>query len=360
MNRMIWVLAAASAVAVAGAALVKARSAAGSSAAALLSNLSGAGEPFQTAVGTLLNIPEVIPLKWTTGRWQYSPDGTRLAMLALNSVWVWNLESSEVIELAPVADDQQHGALFHEGLLWTDNRHILAKELHNSFAEGAAWRANRSLPFPEVAYRWVLIDSRTGERVRSVADPVNSHAGGMLDVVGVVDADVWYIHARDGKLRTYDSRTQTVGSEAYFDYDSGNGRAVQIASGSAWFSALDPAEPPDPQRPSRGRVDVFNIQTGEVRRSRDDVYLPTLPALVTPDAKYLFTTETGEDGGGIPEIYDLALGTQVPVPAGERWMLGALSAARGVLLVGVFRPTDKPDHYKVDWAEVPLSYLTNE
>lgn len=359
MKRVMWIIAAGGAVAIGGAALVKGRNAVVTSAAAPLSRSSSASAPFQTTVGIPLNIPEVIPLEWTTGRWQYSPDGTRLAMLALNSVWVWNFDSNEVVQLTSTADDEQHGAVFHGMMFWTDDGHILARETHNSFAEGAAWSADHSLPLPEIGFRWVLLDSRTGQRIRSVADRVNADAWGMLDVVGVVDADVWYIKARDGKLRTYDSRTRTVGSQAYFDYNGGNGRAAQIAPGSDWFSALDPAEPPDPQRPSRGRLDVFNIQTGEVR-SVDDIYLPTLPALITPDGRYLFTTETGEDGNGVPEIYDLGLGIQVPLPAAERWGIWSLSASRGVLLVGIGRPGDAPNVHAWTWeyAEVPLSYLT--
>lgn len=350
MNRAVWLLLAAAAFVLAGAALFETRSAGTSSARAALANSGQAGEPFQTMVGTVCEFPASIPLKWSD-QWTFSPDGQNLAISALQSIWVWELADNEVRELTATADDEAHGSAFSQ-FLWTDDRHILALETQNSHAEAAAWSADHELPLPTVGFRWVLLDTQTGQRLRIVADSQNGGEYG-LEVVGVVDADVWYIHAPDGKLRTYDSRTRTVGSEAYFDFDAEGARAFQVAPGGLWFSALIPD---DPYRPLEGRLDVFNIQSSE-RRSVSNVYVNPERALVTPEGRYLFASSPGDDQGGVPRVYNLALGVEIQVPAGERWAPMVLSAARGVLLVGIPKSGNGPNEYDWDYAEVPVSYL---
>jgi hypothetical protein len=106
-----------------------------------------------------------------------------------------------------------------------------------------------------------------------------------------------------------------------------------------------------------GRLDVFNIETGEVRSARD-VRVPVMPALVTPDARFLFSAGTGADGQGIPRVHLLGPGTELSLPDGELGRIWALSAARGLLLVGVPFPGAKPNQFDWQFYEVPLSRLT--
>lgn len=306
-------------------------------------------DPFQTLVGTTLHIPEIIPLKWAN-KWAYSPDGTRLAFVEARSIWMWHLGTGQVDRLTPTADDELHGATLSPSVLfWVDDRHILMLEAQSNLAEA------RSRPPGTIAnmeLRWVLIDSVTGERVR-VVETQESPDG--VHVVGVRDMDVWYVLAPDRKLRTYDSRTGEFGTEAYFDYNTGD--AMQIAPASPWFSASIPTDP-DPAKRHRGRVEVFNIETGERRGPLDDVYLSPPPGMVTPDARYLFTVVAHQDGGGMLVLHDLVLGVQRPLPAGERWFIGAMSAARGVVLVIVLTPGNEPNDIACTYSEVPLSYIT--
>ncbi len=349
MNRMLIVgaLAGAIGVVLAGTAFVRA----GSPVVGAASTKSAPvriEDPFQTLVGTPLHIPEVIPLKWAN-KWAYSPDGTRLAFVEPFSSWIWHLGTSRVDRLTPTADDELHGATFSpSGLFWTDDRHVLVLEGQSNLAEA---RSRPPGTLANMGLRWVLFDSVTGERVR-VVETRESPDG--VHVVGVRDMDVWYVLAPDRKLRTYDSRTGEFGTEAYFDYNTGD--AMQVAPGSPWFSAAIPTDPDSAKR-HRGRVEVFNIETGETR-SVDDVYLSPPPGMVTPDARYLLTVVAHQDGGGMLVLHDLLLGVQRPLPAGERWFVAAMSGARGTVLVIVLTPGNQPDDIVCTYSEVPLSYIT--
>jgi len=307
---------------------------------------------FQTTAGQPLKVPAEIPLDRAT-QWDYSPNGTRLAFL-FQSIWVWSIDGNEVNELPPAPENELYAYVLHRGsdvpaFYWTDDTHILACESHNLKAESAAWLADHTNPLPTCSYRWVLFDVTTGERVRVVSDVVNGGPDG-LQVVGVQDADVWYVKALDGKLRTYDSCTQEVGPEAYFDYNSGCGYAIQVSAGSMWFSALVPH---DAQDPLHGRLDVFNITTGETR-SAENIFRA---GILTTDGRYLFSCATAADGLAEPRIDDIAFGVSLGVPAGERWLPGCISTARGVLLVGVPENADDPRNCTWKYAEVPLDYL---
>lgn len=311
---------------------------------------SSAGPVFQSHLGSPLDWPAAVPSE--LGEMHYSPDGTRLAVSARRSIWVWEFSSGEVTQLAPTPADAEHGYSFG-GFFWADADHILACETGSNFAEVAAFMANHDAPL-NLTTTWALVNIHTGERVRGVSDSVNGDADG-LHILGVVDKDVWYIKAPDGKLRSYDSRTQTVGSQAYFTYGAGEGTAVQTAPGSPWFSAVVLDDPYSPDAPVFGRLDVLNILTGE-KRSISNVLGRT--KTVTADGRFFFTSTMGNDGGTVPILFDLAQGLQVPLPAGERWGLEQVSSARGVVLVTIRIPTDVPNKYKYQYVEVPLAALT--
>lgn len=346
MNRLPWIVFAIATFAITGAALVNTRGLAGTKNRPATSNSSQTDGPFETHSGQVLQVPAAIPLQWSE-RWGYSPDGTRLAIPALGSVWVWRISNNQVRQLSATADDGQHGSAF-SSVFWTDDRRILAMETQNSLAEAAAWSADHASPMPAIEHRWVLLDSETGDRIRCVNDATR------LEVVGVENADVWYIKAADGKLRTYDSLTGTVGSQSYFDYNAGHGYAAQVGTGSPWFSALV-SQGPGNSAGSQGRLDVFNIGTGQ-SRSVPNVRLSVPPAIVTQNGRYLFTASLGQDGASVPEVHVVG-DIQIPVPPGERWIPYCVSAARGVLLVAIPRPTSAPNQYDWHYAEVPLSEL---
>ena len=312
---------------------------------------SGPPDPYQTRVGAVLNIPDCFAFDWAE-EWRYSPNGSRMALEALGAVWVWTVGTADVRQFSAVPEGESRAASFGT-FMWTDDQHILASEYRADAACDA--RLGDRPPYED---RWVLLDAATGARLRRVTDEVNGGPDG-LDVVGVVDADIWYIKARDGKLRTYDSRTGTLGEEEYFDYNAGRGSAHQVSPGSPWFSAFVPADPGGD--PWRGRLEVFNIQSAERRIAEDgSLAAPLSMMLMTPDARYLFHGYGGDDGKFVPLISDLAYGIERGAPPGERWVPYAVSAARGVLLVMV-PPEPLPDLVTIrtcEMAEVPLDYLT--
>lgn len=300
---------------------------------------------FHTAAGQLLSFPAGMPVD-RAQQWDYSPDGTRLALLVPASISVWTIESNQVTELPAAPGDQTYSYALR-GFYWVDSAQILAREERCSKAEAGAWLANHSNPIPTPSHRWVLLNAMNAQRV--MEGPFDN-----LVVVGVKDAHTWYVKASDGKLRAYDSLTQTLGSEAYFDYNAGAGFAAQVCPGSDWFHALVPGSPQDP---FHGRLDVFNIATGQ-KRSAEGVYRPIPAAALTSDGRYLFSTATAGDGLGEPRIDDLAGGVKLSLPPGERWLPWCISSTRGMLLVGVPKATGVSNDFTWDYAEVPLSYLT--
>lgn len=300
----------------------------------------------QTTLGSTLSVPASINLQWAQ-HWRYSPGGDKMAIGGLRSIYVWTLDSGEVCDLLPQPDRDELAACLGPWFCWADGDHILALETQNSLAEAAARAADRSQPFPACVERLALFDVRTGERVRSTS---------MVEVTGTADADVWYIRANDGKLRTYDSRTGEVGSEAFFDYRAGAGVAAQVAPGSDWFFNVVSDDPDNPCK-FYGRLEVFNVQTGEKRTWDHVSQAPSNPLTITPDARF-FIKSTAGPIGPVPHVYDLVTGQELSVPDGERWAPYLLSPERSALLVMLVRPgPERHDPFNITYVEIALRDL---
>lgn len=316
---------------------------------------------FHTTLGASLRVPENIDLD-SVMAWAISPDGSRIALISLNQIWVWTLDSNQVYSICPLNDIDGMQCGFVTQAFWVDSEHLLTFESLFSTSESSRYservgEGGRSTagPLPDSYDRCVIVSTNSGNRILSCEYGPRAARGPAGRIVGARDLGAWYVVDAQGDLRLYDAFENTLSAYSFMHLTVERRNIAQIRGCSEWFSIFSS----NPLNDTRGRLELVNVATAE-QKSLDHVIINANPPVVTSDVGLLFTTQIEQDGCYWPVAFETSSGLLIRMPSGERWIPHLLSPSRGSLIVTLL--TENPPvsgNWEARLVEIALTDLLN-